>query len=875
MASSETERVLPVAFEVVLVDGFDPTDTSTLAKRSLCIRPIPHPDLVRVIEAMGATREGQMTFRFGLKEGVDGAPLWAAVDRCVEGLVVPQTLVVAASGSATKPFGRYTGVRALAAAGNVRMHPKRSYWERWIVPTEPEKSFGVLAVNSSPTNAYLKFSTTPHADEILADTWVPKEWHTQLNIHQLGRNPKDPRPIHPVEALSIAEELERLGVTVVYGPGVSALRQLAATSVAVYPTPGRPAEPCLVAGRKTPIYSMLTKWVPTGTMSADTVDSTELYGLLTNFPDERWFVDPQISDIAAMAAAEPIDDDRLYPFQRVAVAVHLATRFGYALFSEPGTGKTVCALTAMRLRSQGRPDYRGLVVCEANVRAQWAGEAATWFPQAEVFVVSSGADAGELADTLASATKPVVVIVSYDLVRGADGEIPAARQERFDPFANSAQGSLFDLSALDGAAPVAEDRDLTVAEVLMQYRWADIVADEAACLRNPSTRQSRALWALREQAEIAVPLTGTPITRTGVDDLCQLIAWARNDSSLFVGHKLSKTFDISKDEDLEGLSRALGPLMFRRNKSEISSKLPKLTAKVVRLRPTAAELELSEAARHQLRLHYEELVEMMRLVDAKEGSVSPEELEEVKEALKAARGAWLGGTQLARMASSDPEAVAASTSAAAELLRGSGLIDAAVENGGTKRAWTVDYCANLAAKGEQALVFTEFASVVESLSDALTQAGLRVGKVVGGGGKARDRDIARFRSGELDVLVCSAAGKRGLNLQTASAVIHYDLPWTPDDVAQRTARVERIGASAEQVEVVYPILEGTIEERIVALLAARSAEAVRALDVSRGADASGTDMGRILASLADSVDTSELEGRQLSMLEMTRALVAP
>src|SRR5690606_556847 len=127
--------------------------------------------------------------------------------------------------------------------------------------------------------------------------------------------------------------------------------------------------------------------------------------------------------------------------------------------------------------------------------------------------------------------------------------------------------------------------------------------------------------------------------------------------------------------------------------------------------------------------------------------------------------------------------------------------------------------------------------------------------------------------GDISVLVATSAGKRGLNLQTATTVIHYDLPWTPDDVAQRTARVERIGATADEVEVLFPIAKGTIEERIVALLALRAATAVRALDVSRGADGSTTDMGRILASILPAVDTSQLDPGQMTLLDITRVLV--
>ena len=51
----------------------------------------------------------------------------------------------------------------------------------------------------------------------------------------------------------------------------------------------------------------------------------------------------------------------------------------------------------------------------------------------------------------------------------------------------------------------------------------------------------------------------------------------------------------------------------------------------------------------------------------------------------------------------------------------------------------------------------------------------------------------RLADGKLRVLVCTDAASEGLNLQAASALINYDLPWNPSKVEQRIGRIDRIG----------------------------------------------------------------------------------
>lgn len=68
------------------------------------------------------------------------------------------------------------------------------------------------------------------------------------------------------------------------------------------------------------------------------------------------------------------------------------------------------------------------------------------------------------------------------------------------------------------------------------------------------------------------------------------------------------------------------------------------------------------------------------------------------------------------------------------------------------------------------------------------------------------------------VFLSTDAGGTGLNLQAASVVINFDLPWNPAVLEQRIARVYRLGQS-RQVQVINMVSVGTIEENMLGTIA--------------------------------------------------------
>lgn len=134
------------------------------------------------------------------------------------------------------------------------------------------------------------------------------------------------------------------------------------------------------------------------------------------------------------------------------------------------------------------------------------------------------------------------------------------------------------------------------------------------------------------------------------------------------------------------------------------------------------------------------------------------------------------------------------------------------------------------------LVFTQYVAMARLLHRHLTDRG--VGALLLHGGlpvAARDDLVRRFDAGEAPVFLLSlrAAGT-GLNLTRADHVVHYDRWWNPAVEDQATDRAYRIGQT-RPVQVHRLIAEGTVEDRVAALLAGKRELAEAVLDAGAAA----------------------------------------
>ncbi len=79
---------------------------------------------------------------------------------------------------------------------------------------------------------------------------------------------------------------------------------------------------------------------------------------------------------------------------------------------------------------------------------------------------------------------------------------------------------------------------------------------------------------------------------------------------------------------------------------------------------------------------------------------------------------------------------------------------------------------------------------------------------------SKEQIKSAFRSGEIKVLLCTESACEGLNLQTCSVPLNYDMPWNPMRVEQRIGRIDRIGQIAPTVRIHNFYYDGTVEAKV-------------------------------------------------------------
>jgi superfamily II DNA or RNA helicase len=95
----------------------------------------------------------------------------------------------------------------------------------------------------------------------------------------------------------------------------------------------------------------------------------------------------------------------------------------------------------------------------------------------------------------------------------------------------------------------------------------------------------------------------------------------------------------------------------------------------------------------------------------------------------------------------------------------------------------------------------------------LTAAEYRVGSITGDENEAqRNLYIEQFQKGELDVMICNAAGAEGITLTAGRSMIFVQHPESLIHYKQMLGRVPRIGNEADLVLCYHLISEGTVDE---------------------------------------------------------------
>ncbi|WP_408050971.1 DEAD/DEAH box helicase [Streptomyces sp. HO565] len=357
------------------------------------------------------------------------------------------------------------------------------------------------------------------------------------------------------------------------------------------------------------------------------------------------------------------------------------------------------------------------------------------------------------------------------------------------------------------------------AERLAAAEWGMVVADEAQHVKNPYSETARRLRSIGARARVA--LTGTPV-ENNLSELWAILDWATPGLLGRLGtfrRRYAQAVEGGQDPAAaERLARLVRPFLLRRRKSDpgIAPELPPKTETDHPVSLTPEQTGLYEA-------------------------VVRETLAEISGADSMARRGLIVKllTSLKQICNHPAQYLKEDRSGGPGIAGRSGKLELLDELLDT-----------ILAEEASVLVFTQYVQMARLLERHLAARGVP-SLFLHGGTSVPEREslVGRFQDGEVPVFLLSlkAAGT-GLNLTRAEHVVHYDRWWNPAVEAQATDRAHRIGQT-RPVQVHRLIAEGTVEDRIAALLSRKSALADSVLGAGEAALTELTD-----AELADLVD---------------------
>ena len=383
-----------------------------------------------------------------------------------------------------------------------------------------------------------------------------------------------------------------------------------------------------------------------------------------------------------------------------------------------------------------------------------------------------------------------------------------------------------------------------------------------------STRRPRPTRRSRKSGSRVVAdcwlLTATPRGKSS-EHLDVLVGLAVGDRAM-ISERLNtrEAGDLMDEINAHRLRVNYGPHLVRVTRQDMQAWMPDvLPAKPLALDPDPALYELLEAIRAGGREAYRRLLEALR--ELKRLQAGSELFKAALVELSRAQGVVLGNVGVYLDASVDPETLTHSKAALAQALVRQGLVAQAMRGGGDGlpllRGVVAQTLAGIASE-EQVLVFADRVWCLRQLARALTERhGVQAHVADGQLDTEQFEELKqRFCAGEFPVLCLSRIGQEGHNLQTASVLVHADLPWVPTGLEQRVGRAARPGAKRGWVQTYIPYVKGGGIEHVVSVLSPRGAESHQILDSFEGVHANEStiamQLGAVTGQVADAKDAA-------------------
>jgi len=314
---------------------------------------------------------------------------------------------------------------------------------------------------------------------------------------------------------------------------------------------------------------------------------------------------------------------------------------------------------------------------------------------------------------------------------------------------------------------------------VLNTEWNLFIIDEAQAIKNPSTKQTKAVKSVKANSKIA--MTGTPIENR-LTDLWSLFDFLN--AGLLGNTREFKDFVArlrEHENDYGKLRSVVSPFILRRLKTDKT---------VISDLPDKIEMKTyTQLSKKQIVL-YKDFVD-----ELEEKLKTAEDMER--------KGLILASILRLKQICNHPDHYLGQT-------------EYDEKNSG-KFIQLKNICETIYEKRERVLVFTQFREIIDPIDDFLENIFERRGLVLHGGTQIKKRQaiVEKFCGKEYVpyMILSLKAGGVGLNLSKANHVIHFDRWWNPAVENQATDRAFRIGQQ-KNVLVHKFISSNTLEEKI-------------------------------------------------------------
>ena len=448
--------------------------------------------------------------------------------------------------------------------------------------------------------------------------------------------------------------------------------------------------------------------------------------------------------------SEPLN---LYNHQKTTVNFLLKNKKATAGLAV-GLGKTLCAITGVKQLISDKKIKRAIVIAPSSVKYNWKNEIEAYSDMKATVLESSklGSD-----DVWKEAEKSDVIIINYEMLRKPE-----------------------------------------IAEKLNELAPNCIIADEAHKLKNAKAQQTKGFNKHWENSTYKWFLSATPFPNGQPEEVYTILRHLRPDvvgswSSfsrqyvVFSGSgRWVKAVSLKNVKQLE--EKMKNVVIIRTHKSpDVNSSLPSARHVSIRLEMNKEQQKIYNAISDEI---------MDQLVEMEQGGMKVSQL------------AIIAKLKRLEQVAIDPDM----------LQDDSSKID--MNKLYPKEQYAVDTITDILedTTNRGIVLFCDMKLPLQKVAQGLKNNGVDVNKIayITGDVKPEERTKIqeRFKTGEVQVVLCTSAGEEGVNLQHGGhTLLHLDVPWVPKSITQREGRVLRQGQTSDHTVFFTPIMGGTVEDK--------------------------------------------------------------